>query len=153
MAGAILNYNNQAIGTPSGVYGINNLTPENIKNGVNIGGVVGSFNGEPDVITGEVPITGNVLTITIPNVEKQPTYVMIAQKKYDNVAPFTHTYIYDGTDVFVTYRNWNSDTYAKNPASYTRTYDAVNKTLTITISSNYSGLWIENIGYCYIIKY
>ena len=53
MAGALLNYNNQALTTPAGVYGINNLVPENIKSGVNIGGVVGTYqdtSADPDLV-------------------------------------------------------------------------------------------------------
>ena len=46
MAGALLKYNGQALQTPSGAYGINNLVPENIKSGVNIGGVVGNYTGD-----------------------------------------------------------------------------------------------------------
>lgn len=45
MAGALLNYNGQALMTQTGAYGINNLIPENIKSGVQIGGITGTFDG------------------------------------------------------------------------------------------------------------
>ena len=40
--GKIAVYNSQAIGTTSGVLAIDNLVAENIKSGVNVGGVVGT---------------------------------------------------------------------------------------------------------------
>lgn len=46
MAGALLKYNGQALQTPSGAYGINNLVPENIKENENVGGIVGTYAGK-----------------------------------------------------------------------------------------------------------
>jgi len=45
MPGAIFQDNNRALITPSGAYGVDNLVPENIKSGVNIGGIVGAMEG------------------------------------------------------------------------------------------------------------
>lgn len=49
MAGALANYNGSALMTPTGAYGINNLTPENIKSGVQIGGITGTYKDEETV--------------------------------------------------------------------------------------------------------
>ena len=43
--GKAIVYNGQVIGTPSGAVAIENLVAENIKSGVNVGGVVGNFEG------------------------------------------------------------------------------------------------------------
>ena len=41
--GKLLVYNSQAVGTPSGACAIDNLVAENIRSGVNVGGVVGTM--------------------------------------------------------------------------------------------------------------
>ena len=43
--GKAIVYNGQVIGTPSGAVAIDNLVAENIKSGVNVGGVVGNYTG------------------------------------------------------------------------------------------------------------
>lgn len=58
MAGSILQYNNQALVTPSGAYGIDNLTPDNIKKNVNIGGIVGTYEAQPALGTKSITSNG-----------------------------------------------------------------------------------------------
>ena len=140
MAGAILNYNNQAIGTPSGVYGINNLTPENIKNGVNIGGVVGSYQGSTQYIQRSLWVSSNEYsglrtTITIDNLPSEPKIISLSNHQswtniYNNIYRVKETY----SSVTMFYATIGNSTFIKD-ATTVMTYSYSNGTVTLTITT------------------
>lgn len=75
--GKAIVYNGQVIGTPSGVCAIDNLVAENIKSGVNVGGVVGNFEAEAQAITSNIFVSSYTGTIQITGLTKEPTAIIL----------------------------------------------------------------------------
>ena len=77
MSGSLLKYNGNLLKTPTGAYGIKNLVPENVKSGVNIGGVVGTAPGPSEPVTGQKILYSASNTLKITGLTKEPSTIIL----------------------------------------------------------------------------
>lgn len=148
--GTILQYNGRGIGTPSGAYAIENLTPENIKNGVNIGGVVGTFVGDDSGVEVHTNADITLSTIinyndcmTIRNVMHAPKYISYSRNdtsgSYNKtVFGLNYPYPIDNSTGYVTFKNLDGIYNPPANITFSAVYDSAQHTLTITITNNTS---------------
>ena len=151
MAGALLKYNGSSLQTPSGAMGINNLVPENVKSGVNIGGVVGTL---ASAIFGSTSVSANTQTLTITDVPFEPKTFIIANKQASITYPMVNNCIYNQEQNLKGYSYMNiASGGPKWETPYMDfVYDGENNTLTISISGGTNkGQFIKNMTYYYII--
>lgn len=84
MGKRIYAYNGEIIGTASGALAIENLTEENVRYGVNVGGVVGTFQGDVDSAIAPI-IDGTVTTINNSQATKVMSYKFYNDKTLTSV--------------------------------------------------------------------
>ena len=110
--GKAIVYNGQVIGTPSGVCAIDNLVAENIKSGVNIGGVVGNYTGATPKLyrikTSAIGFTSSYLSIQ--NVPSAPKYINVSliANHLSNVVLIARSKDYDSNVIEFVWKNSNN---------------------------------------------
>lgn len=132
MAGALLKYNGQALQTPSGAYGINNLVPENVKSGVNIGGVVGNYSGK-NIYHEERQSSFSQYNITFQNVTFEPSRIVIlcrTTNNYNSTLRYLNANVKNKTGVIS-----NMNDVAQSISNMTFAYDSVAKTFKINLTT------------------
>lgn len=134
MAGALLKYNGQALQTPSGAYGINNLVPENVKSGVNIGGVVGNYSGE--AIIGTKYFMGNTHVWVIPNVPHNPKTIILYRRTFNSYYEYANYVIRETENGNIRVLSGASSGQTTYLNSATISYDETTKALRIELLSN-----------------
>lgn len=147
--GTILQYNGSGIGTPGGAYAIENLTPENIKLGVSIGGVVGTFNGEQfapvrvsneDISFDDQFYSPNYYgTMVIANVERQPKLITIITNGRNTTPAGVVASSVVSFDRSINIMTLASGGYSSGLTPFKKiTYDSVTKTLRIPVDHSSS---------------
>ena len=147
--GAIFQYNGQAVGTPTGVYAVENLTPENIKKGVNIGGIDGTLEtATQGWYRGYISGNGSS-SLVINDIEHIPTWISIGINNYPTASMqiISATNSSGGTPTISL--NVVANGYS-GAITGTAVFDSVNKTLTITSPM---GTFNSGRSYRYIIAY
>ena len=126
--------------------GVNNLSPENIKSGVEILGVTGNYIGEP----GGVEVHSNTDCsisstasgyndiLTINNVIHTPKYICYSRNDVTGsysktIFGLNYPYPIDNSTGYVTYKTLDGVYNPPSNVTFTATYDNTAHTLTITI--------------------
>lgn len=134
MSKSIIKYNNNAMGVNGSPLALTNLEPSNIKSGVNIGGVVGSYSGE--AIIGSQYFMGNTTSWTITNVPYNPKTIILYRRTFNSYYEFANYVIRETENGDIRVLCGGSSNQATFLNCATISYDETTKALTITLISN-----------------
>lgn len=153
MSGALLKHNGNLLQTPTGAYGIKNLVPENVKSGVNIGGVVGNYTGEgKTVLSTSVTLTNSAKSITISNVNFTVKKALVDYISYNSAVGLIYSVIIDkDNDYYGAIANSGGYFQISNSSSRIN-FNQSNTTVTINYNDPYSSAkFLANQPYSVIL--
>ena len=151
--------NNKLVTIGDKAISLQNLQPENIKNGVNIGGVVGSYTGSNNAILEQIVVNADTMTLTIDNIQNV-TKIMIFQSTMGSKSLSISTYSITDVEIskfsdgwFGYYHthnyNWVCNSATPTQSQYIKTIEE-NGDLKLQIQAFVGGRW--NAGTYDIVK-
>lgn len=141
---------------------ISNLEPENIKSGMNVGGVVGTYEGDvpslqymgvesSDIVFADLQNTIIAHTLTISNVEHKPQFVgFFASSTNSTYADCFKFGFIDLDGTHTQFYNRNNNLINTQVSSYTYDVDAKTLTMTVTGDSSRGFNWKSFHSFWYI---